>query len=416
MFERPDANAKGKQRLPFKPASNSRDTALVTDAPRTCICASRMESVVLVSGDFVRTGGMDMPNFAVAQHFAECGVSVQLVAFRIAEELEKQSNIQWRKVPKPLRSYVLGLPLLDVIGRSAARECLARGGRAIVNGGNCQVGDVNWVHYVHAAFRPPASPSALRRAPQALFHRLALEQERAALLKARTIIANSERTRRDLTESLGIDDDLIRTIYYGIDAEQFSIPSDERRRGLRAGLSLRDRPQVAFVGALGDRRKGFDTLFAAWASLCRDPRWDCDLIVVGRGAELDFWRERADEEGMQERIRFLGFRSDVPHVLAACDALVAPTRYEAYGLGVQEALCTGLPALVSARAGVAERYPPALAELLLEDPDDARELESSLRNWRAHHERLRDAVRELSLQLRTRTWQVMAEDVRTLLA
>jgi len=375
-----------------------------------------MERVALVTGDFVRTGGMDMPNFAVAQHLAACGVSVQLVAFRIDPELEKHSNIKWIKVPKPLSSYSLGSPLLDLVGRRIAGKCLASGGRALVNGGNCQVGDVNWVHYVHAAYRAVASTSSLRRAQHALIHRLAIEQERSALLKARTIIANSERTRRDLTEKVGIDDSLIRTVYYGIDAERFSVPSDERRRRLRTQFDLADRPQLAFVGALGDRRKGFDTLFAAWASLCRDPRWDGDLIVVGRGAELELWRRRARDENMQNRIRFLGFRSDVPDLLAACDGLVAPTRYEAYGLGVQEALCTGLPALVSAHAGVAERYPSSLAELLLHHPEDARELETSLRNWRAHHERLRDAVRDLSGQLRTRTWQVMAEEVRALMA
>ena len=332
---------------------------------------------MLVSGDFVRTGGMDMPNFAVANHLADCGVSVQLVAFRIAQELENHVNVQWCKVPKPLRSYFLGLPLLDHVGRNVARKCLARSGRVIVNGGNCQVGDVNWVHYVHAAYQAPPSTSRARGVQHALTHRLSLEQERSALLKARTIIANSERTRRDLTEKLGLDDALIRTVYYGIDAERFSPPSQERRRRLRGELGFPDRPQVAFVGALGDRRKGFDTLFAAWSSLCRDPGWECDLVVIGRGAELPLWQKRAQDDGIQERIKFLGFRGDVPDVLAACDALVAPTRYEAYGLGVQEALCSGLPALVSASAGVAERYPPALAELLLDDPDDVRGLVAS---------------------------------------
>jgi glycosyltransferase involved in cell wall biosynthesis len=374
-----------------------------------------MEHVVAVSGDFVKTGGMDMPNFAVAQHLAEWGVSVRLVAFRVAEELEGHANVRCYRVPKPLRSYSLGLPLLDLVGRNVARKCLARGGRVIVNGGNCQVGDVNWVHYVHAAYRGPASASQLRRVQQRLTHRLSLEQERSALLKARMIIANSERTRRDLIEKLGIDDALIRTIYYGIDAERFSPASDDRRRRLRAQLGFLDRPQVAFVGALGDRRKGFDTLFAAWSYLCRDPAWDCDLVVVGQGAELSLWRQRAHDERLANRIRFLGFRGDVPDVLAACDALVAPTRYEAYGLGVQEALCTGLPALVSASAGVAERYPSALAELLLDDPGDAGGLEASLRNWRRHHERLLAATRDLSAQLRQRTWRVMAEDVRSLI-
>jgi glycosyltransferase involved in cell wall biosynthesis len=376
---------------------------------------SAMDRTVLISGDFVRTGGMDMPNFAVAQHFAEWGVSVQLVAFRIADELANQSNVHWCRVPKPLRSYSLGLPLLDLVGRRVARKCLAHGGRVIVNGGNCQVGDVNWVHYVHAAYEASGSSSLLRRARHALAHRLNIEQERSALLKARMIIVNSERTRRDLTEKLGINDALIRTVYYGIDAERFSPPSEVHRLQLRERLGLPDRPQVAFVGALGDRRKGFDTLFEAWSSLCRDPAWECDLIVVGRGAELPLWQQRARDQGIQDRVRFLGFRSDVPDVLAACDALVAPTRYEAYGLGVQEALCTGLPALVSAGAGVAERYPATLAELLLDDPDDAKMLEASLRNWRRHHERLRDATRDLAAQLRERTWQVMARDVHRLL-
>jgi predicted component of type VI protein secretion system len=65
---------------------------------------------------------------------------------------------------------------------------------------------------------------------------------------------------------------------------------------------------------------------------------------------------------------------------------------------------------------VAERYPSALAELLLADPTNVAALEASLRNWRRHHERLRDATCELSAQLRQRSWQVMAEHVRSLIA
>lgn len=375
-----------------------------------------MECVAMVTGDFVRTGGMDMPNFAVARQLADCGVSVQLVAFRVADELAKHSKVQWYRVPKPLHSYALGLPLLDLAGRRVAKRCLARGGRVIVNGGNCQVGDINWVHYVHAAYEASTSGSVVQRAQRSVMRRLNLAQERSALLKARTIIVNSERTRRDLTDSVGVDDSLIRTVYYGIDADRFHPPNVERRTRLRTQLGFPERPQVAFVGALGDRRKGFDTLFSAWSTLCRDRAWDCDLVVVGQGSELPMWQKRAIGEGIADRMRFLGFRGDVPDVLAACDSLVAPTRYEAYGLGVQEALCTGLPSLVSARAGVAERYPSALAELLLHDPEDSAALESSLKNWRRHHERLRDTVGDLSVQLRQRTWQVMAQDVQALLA
>jgi glycosyltransferase involved in cell wall biosynthesis len=372
-------------------------------------------SAVLVSGDFVRTGGMDMPNFALAQYLANCGKSVQLVAYRVADALASHSNVRWCRVPKPMRSYLLGAPLLDLAGRKLGERCLSRGGRVVVNGGNCQVGDVNWVHYVHAAYTPVVKGSLAMRAKSALTRKLNLAQERSALRLARVVIANSERTRRDLVERVGVDNERIRTVYYGIDADRFLPASDERRRTLRREFGWPDRPQVAFVGALGDRRKGFDTLFAAWSNLCRSSSWDSDLVVIGHGAELESWRARAQTSGIGERVRFLGFRKDVPDVLAACDALVAPTRYEAFGLGVQEALCTGLPAMVSAAAGVAERYPAALKELLLEDPDSASELEISLRNWRDRGDHLRKMTMQLSDTLRQRTWQVMAEEVGALL-
>ena len=98
----------------------------------------------------------------------------------------------------------------------------------------------------------------------------------------------------------------------------------------------------------------------------------------------------------------------MPDVLRAVDALVAPTRYEAYGLGVHEALCCGLPAFVSGSAGVAERYPPELADLLLPDPEDVGGLAERLRQWRDHSGAYLPALDRLSLQLRACTWDDMA--------
>ena len=97
--------------------------------------------------------------------------------------------------------------------------------------------------------------------------------------------------------------------------------------------------------------------------------------------------------------------------MAGCDALVAPTKYEAYGLAVHEALCCGLPAFVSADAGVAERYPAELNELLLSDPSSVRELVSKLRNWRSHASTVKAQMRAFATELRTRTWDDMAEQL-----
>ena len=133
--------------------------------------------------------------------------------------------------------------------------------------------------------------------------------------------------------------------------------------------------------------------------------------MVGSGAEARAWQERSRENGLAERIRFLGFRQDVPRILAASDVLIHPARYEAYGLGVHEALCRGIPALVSAAAGVAERYPPELQSLLIPDADDTPDLAERLRHWRENLENTRINVAPLSESLRRHTWDKMAQQI-----
>jgi glycosyltransferase involved in cell wall biosynthesis len=155
-------------------------------------------------------------------------------------------------------------------------------------------------------------------------------------------------------------------------------------------------------------------VFRAWTQLCGRRAWDADLLVVGFGAELPDWQRRAREAGLHDRIRFAGERRDMPDVFAALDALVHPARYEAYGLSVHEALCRGVPALVSASAGVAERYPQTLSELLIDSPGDPAELVERLSRWRCDTERFRSLVVPFAEKLRSRTWDHMSSDIATL--
>ena len=101
-------------------------------------------------------------------------------------------------------------------------------------------------------------------------------------------------------------------------------------------------------------------------------------------------------------------------MLAAADVLVSPVRYEAYGLNVQEAICCGVPAIVSACAGVAERYPAQLSGLLLRDPDDVGELVERIRGWRESIDAWKESVKPLAAELRSRSWEAMANEFVTL--
>src|SRR5439155_17567818 len=141
-------------------------------------------------------------------------------------------------------------------------------------------------------------------------------------------------------------------------------------------------------------------LLEAWNLLCREPSWDAELAVTGYGAELPKWRRRAAELRIDKRIRFLGFRSDISTVIAASDVMVHPARYEAYGLGVHEAICRGLPAIVTAAAGVTERYPESLVGLIVPDPPQSEAMVSALRAWRAHVGEWRSRTEQAGAALR----------------
>jgi glycosyltransferase involved in cell wall biosynthesis len=363
----------------------------------------------IVSGDFVLTGGMDRANYALADFASRSGIDVDLVSHRVSPELAAQPNVRWHKVARPGGWHAVGEPLLDRRGRALIAEKRARSAVGVVNGGNCLAEAVNWVHYVHAVYQEPLQPNP-RSVKHWMFGKRSERREQVALRKSPLVITNSDATRRAV-EALGVEPARARTIYYGIDPDLFHPATEQERARQKATLGLTERPAVAFVGALGDRRKGFDTLFAAWERLAAQPSWDADLVVIGTGRDLESWRARAADKRLERRIHFLGFRKDVPAVLAACDALVAPTRYEAFGLGVAEALACGIPAVVSSGAGVAELYPAALRALLFEDVDSVAELVSRLEGWRARKDELLPHVAELSARVRARTWDVMAGDI-----
>ena len=370
--------------------------------------------ILIVSGDFVKTGGMDRANYALADHLARRGDEVHLAGFRAGSDLIARKNVTLHRVPKPLNSYSLARPLLDRCGREWAGRLMPRGGRVIVNGGNCRWGDVNWVHHINLLDRPKPGGKTVRKFKTHWDYRSFVAAERSALGMARHMVTTCQKNRDDLVTHFGLPPEKIKVIYYGNDAAVFHPATAEERAELRAKLGWpADRPVYLFVGALGgDRRKGFDTLFEAWSLVCRKPDWNAILVVVGDGAERPEWEAKAVEAGLAERIRFLGFRRDVPELFRACDAHVLPSRYEGYSLVTQEALCCGVPAFVSRTAGIAERFPGSLAEaLLIPDPDDAPALADRLLAWRDRADSVKPLMDQLSEQLRNYSWDDMASEI-----
>lgn len=380
---------------------------------------TRRDSWLLVSGDFTRWGGMDRPNYEFAWHLAnELDLPVRLVSHFVAQPLADHDNVTWHRVRRPLARHALAAPLLALSAGRLIRRLAPSGVRVVANGGCCRSPDVNWVHAVHAAWdnRDRHASVAFRLRATAA-KRAARRNERRALETAGTVITNSDRARRQVVDSLRIPKERVQRVYYGIDPEGFRPVGEEDKSSARRRLGWPEkRFVVVFIGALGrDRNKGFDVLFEAWRLLSRDSAWDVDLVAAGGGAEVDLWRNRAQAAGLGKRVRMLGFTKQIPDVLAASDALVSPTHYDAYGQGVHEAICSGVPAFVTRTAGVAERFPGELEDLLLDSPPSANDVACRLRRWRKDVPRFQHRVRAFASSLRQRTWSDMSAELYDLI-
>jgi len=109
--------------------------------------------------------------------------------------------------------------------------------------------------------------------------------------------------------------------------------------------------RLLFVGLLL-RRKGVHVLLEAMARATLSP--DVVLQVAGDGPERAELEATADRLGLRDRVTFLGFRSDVPRLLAESDAFVLPSAMEQQPLVLIEALGAGKPVVATDVGGVAE--------------------------------------------------------------
>jgi glycosyltransferase involved in cell wall biosynthesis len=110
--------------------------------------------------------------------------------------------------------------------------------------------------------------------------------------------------------------------------------------------------KLLFVGLLVPR-KGLHDLLEAMALSGVLPA-DAKLSVAGDGPARRDCEDLARTLGLSDRVEFLGFRSDVPALLAQHDALVLPSRMEQQPLVIAEAMGAGKPVLATETGGVPE--------------------------------------------------------------
>lgn len=176
-------------------------------------------------------------------------------------------------------------------------------------------------------------------------------------------VAVSERTALDRRNSYGplCAFDVIQN---GIDFESATVA----REITLAGLNLPEGPTGIIVARL-EPVKNQEMLLRAVDILNRNGVM-LNLLVVGDGTQRNRLEALACELNLsQERVRFLGFRHDIPNLLTAADFFVLASRDEGLPLAMLEGMSHGLPVVSTSVGGVPEVVVNGENGLLVESDD-----------------------------------------------
>lgn len=223
--------------------------------------------------------------------------------------------------------------------------------------------------------------------------------------RARSVLADSQATKDDVVDLLGIDPAGVHVVYPGREAA-FHPRSQAEVSEFLQGRSV-SRPFVLFVGTL-EPRKNVDVLVRAFGEAARRG-FQGDLVLAGGSG----WATAAIDAALKEspvggRIHRMGYvkQEDLPFWYCAADLVVYPSSYEGFGIPVLEAMASGTPVITSNRSSLPEVAGDAA---LIVDPRDISQLAAAMTRVLASPER-RARMSERGLaQARRFDWTVAAE-------
>lgn len=152
---------------------------------------------------------------------------------------------------------------------------------------------------------------------------------------------------------LAVPAERVFTAPNSVDSQRFApVDSGEERRRIRSFMGLPDGTLCSYVGRLVER-KGMRELIEAFKLVVKK-KPDVRLILVGEGALREHLERvvRADPL-LASKVHLLGYcpYERLPLLYAASDVFVFPTREDAWGMVLNEAMSAGLPVISTNRAG-----------------------------------------------------------------
>ena len=171
-----------------------------------------------------------------------------------------------------------------------------------------------------------------------------------------------------------------RVIHNGVDGTRFRAASDDPavRARTRLALGCAEGDFVVGTGVVLSPQKGVTHLLgAAKRVLARAP--DARFLVAGEGPNRPELERQAAALGLGDRLRFVGYRRDIPDFLSALDLYVLPSLWEGLPLSLLEALAAGKPVVATAVGGNPEIVEDGVGGRLVPPRDEAALADAILR-------------------------------------
>lgn len=173
-----------------------------------------------------------------------------------------------------------------------------------------------------------------------------------AVQRADWVLADSENTRQDVIELLGVAEERVTVLYPGVEPRFRSIDDAQLLSSIQEKYVLPPR----FILSLGtiQPRKNYAGLIRAFARLSMD---DLSLVIVGgRGWLYEDIFSQVQALGLEGRVFFPGFvdDADLPAVYNLAEAFALPSLYEGFGIPPLEAMACGTPVVVADNSSLPE--------------------------------------------------------------
>lgn len=178
------------------------------------------------------------------------------------------------------------------------------------------------------------------------------EMERWICEQADAVAANGQFIKSELAAAYGILSEKISVVGCGVGPERFEVEID--REAFRSLFCLPGEMIILFVGRLTPIKGPQVLLEALPEVLTLFP--EIRMVMAGEGPMREPLRRRAEEMGIAERVRFIGYVRGKPlaAVYRSADVLVVPSLYEPVGMVALEGMVCGAPLVVGDAGGLSD--------------------------------------------------------------